>query len=98
LGNFQSNFVFTDEDEMKKWIDTELPILEEKYGKLEYRTKDLPGFKIGDSCMVWGEGHEVFKILNLIKYSSNRYGFLLDSGWTEEVAKCHWTPPTPRNS
>ena len=52
----------------------------------------LPGFKIGDTYMVWGEGCDTFKIVDLVQYSPNRYGFLLDSGDTEEVAKCHWTP------
>lgn len=88
-GGLLSSFVFEDQLAVKNWIKKELPLLEKKYGRLEYEVSDLPGLKIGDRCNVWGEAQDVFTITGIKRYSDNRYGFLLDSGWVEEVAKCH---------
>ena len=85
----QSSYVFEDEMKAQKWIKNEFPKLKKKYASLKFRKESLPGLKIGDDCNVYGEGMDVFTIQKLIKYSEDRYGFLLDSGSVEEVAKCH---------
>jgi len=87
-GNLLSNFVFKSEEAMCHWLETEFPKLVESYGKLEYSIDDLDGLAVGDSCHVAGEGDDVFKIVGLVKYNDHRYGFVLNSGWSEEVAKC----------
>ena len=88
-GNLLSNFVFEKTSDVEEWINNELPKLEAKHGPLTYHVRTLPGFQVGDTCQVYGEGGDIFRITGLIHYSPNRYGFSLDSGWTEEVAKCH---------
>ena len=88
-GNLGSNFVFSGDKEVEDWKKYELPKLELQYGPLTISVSDLPGLGIGDTCYVWGEGDREFTIKNLIRYSPNRYGFVLDSGWSEEVAKCY---------
>lgn len=88
-GNLGSSYVFADDVAVDHWLKTTLPELNAKYGQLVVSVSDLPGLKVGDTCHVWGEADDVFTILKLIKYSPDRYGFLLDSGWSEEVAKCY---------
>lgn len=88
-GNLQSSFCFEDQKQVDLWLKTEFVELQKKYGALTHSQYSLPGFKVGDSCYVYGEAQDTFKITQLIKYSENRYGFVLDSGWSEEVVKCH---------
>lgn len=87
-GNLLSNFVFENNKAFKKWKRETLPILEEKYGKLILTITPIPGLVVGDECHVIGEGSDVFVIERLIQYSPHRYGFVLNVGWCEEVAKC----------
>ena len=88
-GNLSSNYVFQDEAAVKHWKETQLPELEKVYGKLTIAISELPGFVVGDKCKVHGEGSEILVIEGLFQYSKDRYGFNLDSGWNEEVAKCY---------
>ena len=90
FGDFQSYYVFATQKDVDLWVNNDFPALVEKYGDtLTYKVIDLPGLKVGDTCLVQGEGSDTFKILNLKKLSPNRYSFGLDSGWYEEVAKCY---------
>ena len=91
-GAFCAAYSFETGDAMKNWLKTTLPKLEERYGDLTLRVRDLDGLRVGDSCWVIGEGAEDFKIKKLIKYSDNRWGFVLDSGCSEEVVKCYKIP------
>lgn len=88
-GEFNCSYVFESKEQADSWLNSDFPALSQEYGALEYNLVDLPGLKIGDRCNVYGEGPEDFEILDLKKYSPHRYGFLLDSGWYEEVFKCH---------
>lgn len=88
-GRLGSSFSFKDSEERDRFIREDLPLLEEKYGKLNYTLSDLPGLQIGDTCKVWGEGDEEFIIEGIKLYSKDRPGFILDSGWCEEVYKCY---------
>lgn len=88
-GNLLSSFVFDNEDSRAEWIINELPKLEKEHGALKLYRFDLPGLEVGDKCHVSGEGDDVFIIEELICYSPDRYGFVLDSGYSEEVAKCY---------
>lgn len=88
-GNLSANYVFSSDKEVNDWLYSDLPLLEKKYGKLTYTITELDGLKVGDICKVIGEGDEDFVVEKLISYSKNRYGFVLNSGWTEEVAKCY---------
>ena len=88
-GNLQSNYVFQNDSELSVWLRTELPKLESVHGTLGISTSDLPGLSVGDTCRVIGEGSDEFVIEKLINYSPYRYGFILDSGWSEEVAKSY---------
>lgn len=88
-GSLLCNFVFENNEEQSKWMLEELPKLKKKYGELQLKRSYLPGLKVGDKCNVWGEAQDVFTIRKLIKRENYRYSFLLDSGCTEEVAKCH---------
>lgn len=90
-GDLQSNFVFHDLNELGDWLKHDIPLLEEEYGDLTYTITTLPELKIGDECYVMGDGDDKYKIIELIRYSPNRYGFILDSGFAEEVAKCYKT-------
>ena len=87
-GGLMSSYVFEDQKALDHWIATDFVKLEQTYGPLTLRIDTLPGLRIGDTCRVWGEGADTFVIEKLIKYSENRYGFILDSGWSEEVIKC----------
>lgn len=88
-GGLGSSYVFESQEAADEWLETEFPLLEKEYGKLEYYTCDLPGLKIGDQCNVYGDGTDVYLIEGLKQYSPNRWGFILDSGFSEEVYKCH---------
>ncbi len=88
-GNLISSYVFQNEKSFQKWKEKTFPKLEQKYGKLMLIVCELPGLVVGDHCHVIGEGSDIFKIIKLFRYSPNRYGFALDSGWNEEVAKCY---------
>lgn len=89
-GGLGSSFVFSDEAEYDVWRRTELPKLEKEYGRLTVRKDTLPGFSVGDHCMVYGEGFDVFQIEAVRQYSPNRFGFVLKGHGCEEVAKCFW--------
>jgi len=91
-GKLISSYSFKDQTAVDTWIKTVLPKLEKEYGKLTYNVRDLDGLKVGDTCCVFGEGDDEFKIKKLIKYSADRWGFVLDSGWAEEVVKCYKVP------
>lgn len=90
-GGLHSSYVFESKEHADTWLNNDLPALSQEYGALEYNLIDLPGLKIGDRCNVSGEGTDDFEILDIKKYSPHRYGFLLDSGWYEEIFKCHTT-------
>lgn len=87
-GNYGASFVFVDDAELEAWKQSDLPRLEQQYGPLTLQTDTLPGLGIGDTCHVIGEGSDTFRIKSLVRYDTHRYGFFLDAGWTEEVAKC----------
>lgn len=87
-GNLISSYVFESEKKRNEWLATDFVVLKKIYGQLKYTKFDLPSLKVGDTCKVMGDGNEKFKILSIVKYSKDRYGFVLDSGWVEEVAKC----------
>jgi hypothetical protein len=87
-GNLHSSYCFESEDEKSAWKMHVLPKLHAKYEDLELREFDLPGLKVGENCLVAGEGSEIFKIVGIVKYSDNRYGFCMESGDTEEIVKC----------
>jgi len=88
-GNYIASFVFRDEEEMNTWLNTEFPKLKKEHGELSYHTSDLDGLKVGDGCLVVGDGDEEYTIEGLVKYSEYSYGFVLDSGWVEPVSKCY---------
>jgi len=88
-GNFISSYVFTDRESMENWVINDQPLLIKKYGPLKYTFACLPGLQIGDLCHVRGDGDEVYRIVSLVNFSPNRYGFVLDSGCCEEVQKCY---------
>ena len=88
-GEYNATFVFQTQKAMEKWIASELPELEKRYGTLEVNTRTLQGLKVGDSCKVVGDGDLVYVIRRIREYSPNNYGFILDSGWVEPVYKCY---------
>ena len=88
-GGLGSSYVFETNEEADKWLETEFPSLEKEYGRLKYYVCDLPGLKIGDRCNVYGDGTDAYVIEGLKQYSPNRWGFILDSGFSEEIYKCH---------
>lgn len=90
-GGLVASFVFQNYNEYNQWLQNELPLLEKKYGRITTFKHILPGLAIGDKCHVAGEGSEVFTITGIVEYEPYRYGFVLDSGDTEEVSKC-WRP------
>ena len=87
-GGLVSSFVFEDLRQENLWLDRVLPGLQEKYGDLKVERVALPGLSVGDACHVFGEADDVFVIVGVLEYAPDRYGFLLDSGVTEEVVKC----------
>jgi hypothetical protein len=88
-GGLISSFVFESEAQADKWMKTDFVQLCKEYGKLTAQRFALPGLRVGDLCNVWGEAQDQFRIVGLKKYSAERWAFILDSGWSEEVAKCH---------
>lgn len=88
-GGFNSSYVFTSKELMESWIKTKIPYLIMVYKDISYSVIDLPGLQVGEECRVHGDGDEVYRITGLIPYNENRYGFILDSGFVEEVVKCY---------
>lgn len=87
--SLQSTFVFCSEKECEEWFKTEYKVLEKKYSdniRYEKLILDLPD--IGERCHVLGDGLDEYTIMDMMPYSPNRYGFVLDTGCTEEVWKC----------
>ena len=87
-GDLYSSFVFSDNSELGSWLAEELPILKSKYN-ITYKVEKLDVLKIGDKCHVTGDGLDVYTIKKVIKFSPYRYGFVLNTGFVEEVAKCY---------
>ena len=87
-GDIVASYVFGRTIDAHNWIDSVL-VRMQKEKTLTYTIANLDGLTVGDKCQVTGEGDEVFVIKGLIRYSDNRYGFLLDSGDAEEMYKCH---------
>lgn len=87
-GGLVSSFVFEDLRQENLWLERTLPELQEKYGGLRIKRVMLPGLSIGDTCHVLGEANDIFVIVGILEYSTDRYGFLLDTGDSEEVVKC----------
>lgn len=85
----QASFCFETQEQVNQWLKTDFLELQQKYGPLTYSQFNLPGFKVGDTCYVYGDGDDTYKILKVITYSPHRFGFVLDSGCSEEVVKCH---------
>jgi len=88
-GGLHSHFCFTSEEARKEWKRKKIRELSEKYGNVRFEEHPLRGLHVGDRCNVWGEGTDEFKIKRVVKYSDDRYGFVLDNGVCEEVHKCH---------
>jgi len=88
-GDYSANYCFENADQVEEWFTNEWPKLQDTYADVKCTVDYLPGLKVGDRCQVYGEGSQYFTIEKLIKYSANRYGFILDSGWSEEVGKCY---------
>lgn len=88
-GNFNAAYVFESKSAADTWLDTVFKDLICEYGELKHWIVTLPGLQIGDRCNVYGDGDEIYVIEGLKEYSPNRYGFILDSGFCEEVYKCH---------
>jgi hypothetical protein len=88
-GSLYSKYVFESKEDALTWIETKFPQLQKQYPDISHELSELDGLKLGDECMVYGEGSSVFTILNVIPWNADRYGFLLDSGWVEEVSQCY---------
>ena len=88
-GRLLSSFVFESDEALERWKREELPALCQEFGPLELLVDELPGLKLGESCFVYGEGDKRFVIEELVQWQPHRWGFVLDAGWVEEVAKCY---------
>lgn len=88
-GELWSSYSFISEEDRTRFINEDLIELKKTYSNLIISTFDLPGLKIGDTCKVCGEGVTEFTIIGIKIYSKDRPGFILDSGWCEEVVKCY---------
>ena len=86
-GDYFAEYVFSDEAEMQHWIEAEMPKLSEY--NFTIHISDLEPLKPNDTCKVYGEGSVVFKIVDIVKFEPYRYGFVLDDGCVESVAKCY---------
>lgn len=88
-GGYQCSFAFTSKEELYRWIAEDFEELKKKHSNLTFSTFKLDGLNIGDSCHVRGDADEVYKIVGIKMYSKDRPGFILDSGFCEEVVKCY---------
>jgi hypothetical protein len=88
-GSLSARYVFKNEDDAITWIETKFPKLQKQYPDINYEISSLDGLKVGDECMVYGEGDCVFTIMEIVPWNADRYGFLLDSGLVEEVSQCY---------
>lgn len=91
-GNLWSSYVFETQEAVDTWLEYEFPKLKILHGNLQYTIEDLDGLEVGDQCYVMGDGTDVYTIEGVFKYSPDRWGFALDAGWSEEVAKCYKIP------
>lgn len=92
IGEYNCSWVFENQEEVNQWEKEIKPEVLKQYPNTDFSEDILPGFKIGDTCCVNGEGNDTFNIVGIKQYSAFRYGFALDVGWVEEVAKCHPVP------
>ena len=83
------SFVFSNKNAASFWVQEVFPRMKKETPNLSYTLKTIDRLRVGDKCYVRGDGSEVYTIDGLVRYSDNRYGFLLNSGWTEEVHKCY---------
>jgi hypothetical protein len=88
-GDLLSSFVFENHAQADAWMNSKFLSLVDQYGELGAERSSLPGLRVGDRCNVWGEASDEFVIKKVLEWSPNRWGFLLDNGEFEEVAKCH---------
>ena len=88
-GDLICSFAFPTTSEVIRWVEIDLPKLREEFSSISYSVHDLDELVVGDTCLVSGDGYEEYVILELFWYGPNRPGFVLDSGFTEEVVKCY---------
>ena len=87
-GGLWSSYVFQNREEITTFLSTELPKLRKKYGELTFDVEPLPGLKVGDTCLCYGEGSDELKIEDARQLGPYRWSFALSHGCWEEVAKC----------
>lgn len=88
-GDYNCTFHFKQQKDLATWLTAGFLKLQEKYGELKVSQETLPGLKVGDSCHVWGDGSDEYKIVDFKKWAPNCYGFVLDSGFIEPAHKCY---------
>ena len=88
-GTLHSSFVFKSIKDANVWIRLDFEELKKQHGNVSFTREILTPLYIGDKCNVYGDGADVYTILGIKEYSPNRFGFILNSGFSEEVAKCH---------
>lgn len=87
-GNYSCLYVFENSQQLDSWTNSEFKKLKNQYGNLLLRVEVLDQLKIGDKCHVNGDGNEIYQILDITKFDEYQYGFILDTGFVENVAKC----------
>ena len=87
-GSYSARFEFQDEGEVLEWLQDDFQSLKQRYGNLLIRVSGLPSLKIGQTCHVFGEGRDVFKITGISSFFPNSNSFILDGSETESVSNC----------
>ena len=88
-GSYDCTFYFKQQKDLANWLKADFLKLQEKYGELKVSQERLSGLKVGDTCHVYGDGNNEYKIVGFEKWAPNYYGFVLDSGFIESVHKCY---------
>ena len=88
-GNFYSVYEFKTKEELDRFVQVIAPEILAEHEGTSMITGELQPLDIGSTCHVLGEGTDEFVITGVVNYSPDRWGFILDSGWSEEIYKCY---------
>lgn len=89
-GDYNAEYAFTSLDKLSAWMVNETMTADDgSHKKVEFRTSELDGLTIGDKCHVYGDGNEIYTIVDVFCSSPNSPMFSLSSGFSEPVVKCY---------
>jgi hypothetical protein len=88
-GSYNANLVFKSKAQLDYYLEHEIHALEYDYPGIRYDVFEMKPLKVGDECYVLNDDDNIYEIQGLACIEPFRYGYILSSGFIEDVAKCY---------